>query len=66
MLSRSVEFDVKSTVLRYIDEYNWGWGITAKLINRRFGLELTNKELMKLYRSAKADYDDDDWRFCRY
>lgn len=58
MRSDSVEAELKNTVIRYIDEYGWGWGIALKLINRKFTASLTDKELREVYRQAKEECDE--------
>lgn len=56
--SDSVEAELMNTVIRYIDEYGWGWGIALKLINRKFTASLTDKELREIYCQAKEACDD--------
>ncbi len=55
MVSGNAEAELKSTVLRYIDEYNWGWGIALKLIKRKFNAELSEKELREIYKQTKHE-----------
>jgi len=44
---------VQDTLLRYIDQYQWGWGVARKLINRTFQLDLQTNDLQRLYRASK-------------
>ena len=44
--------EILASVTRYIDRYGWSWNLARRLINRRFGTDLTEKELKRLYREA--------------
>lgn len=39
-------------LLRYIDTYHWSFSISARLINKYFGVEYTTEEIKKLYRKG--------------
>lgn len=41
--------DVQVALMRYVGEYHWGWNMAGRLLRRKFGVELTEKELKALY-----------------
>ena len=42
--------EIRGELLRYIDQYRWGWGMARKLINRQFSGHFTEVELKRIYR----------------
>ncbi len=45
--------DIIITLLRYIDEYKWGWGIARRQLRMRFNVDIPVPELQQLYKQAK-------------
>lgn len=45
--------DLITTLLRYIDEYKWGWGIARRQLRMRFNVDITVPELQRIYKQAK-------------
>lgn len=45
--------EIGESIVRYVDEYNWGWGIIHKQIRLRFGQDLKLNELQRIYKQAK-------------
>lgn len=41
------------TLLRYIDEYKWGWGIARRQLRMRFNVDIPVPELQRIYKQAK-------------
>lgn len=61
--------DMKRRLLRYVDEYGWGWGLTCSLINVFCGTEYTVRELQKIYHETKYPKFHDKllrWRYRYY
>lgn len=53
-MEETVEYDeIGESIVRYVDEYNWGWGIIHKQIRRCFGRDLKLCELQRIYKQAK-------------
>lgn len=42
---------IEERLKRYIDDYGWGWGVTARQINFYFGTEYTVSQLQDIYKS---------------
>ncbi len=45
--------DLITTLLRYIDEYKWGWGVARRQLRMRFSVDITVPELQQLYKQSK-------------
>lgn len=45
--------DLIITLLRYIDEYKWGWGVARRQLRMRFNVDITVPELRRIYKQAK-------------
>lgn len=45
---------VQGDLLRYLNEYGWGWGLAHKLINRWYGTDYTIPELKLLYHAPET------------
>lgn len=45
--------DIINTLLRYIDEYKWGWGIARRQLRMRFNVDIPVPELQRIYKQAK-------------
>ena len=45
--------DLITPLLRYIDEYKWGWGIARRQLRMRFNVDITVPELQRIYKQAK-------------
>ncbi len=45
--------DLITPLLRYIDEYKWGWGIARRQLRMRFNVDITVPELRRIYKQAK-------------
>ena len=43
-----------TTLLRYVDEYKWGWGIARRQLRMRFNVDITVPELQRIYKQAKV------------
>lgn len=41
--------DIINTLLRYIDEYKWGWGIARRQLRMRFNVDIPVPELQRIY-----------------
>ena len=46
-----------TTLLRYVDEYKWGWGIARRQLRMRFNVDITVPELQRIYKQAKVKED---------
>ena len=42
-----------TTLLRYVDEYKWGWGIARRQLRMLFNVYITVPELKIIYKQAK-------------
>ena len=49
-----MDTEISSTLLRYIDEYQWSFNIAKRLINMYYGTAYTEKELKRLYKNSQA------------
>ncbi len=45
--------DLITPLLRYIDEYKWGWGVARRQLRMRFNMDITVPELRRIYKQAK-------------
>jgi hypothetical protein len=45
--------DLITTLLRYIDEYKWGWGIARRQLRMRFNVDIPVPELQQIYKQSK-------------
>lgn len=45
--------DIINTLLRYIDEYKWGWGVVRRQLRMRFNVDIPVPELQRIYKQAK-------------
>ena len=45
--------DLIITLLRYIDEYKWGWSIARRQLRMRFNVDITVPELQQIYKQSK-------------
>lgn len=45
--------DLIITLLRYIDEYKWGWGIARRQLRMRFNVDIPVPELQQIYKQSK-------------
>ncbi|MDY3080423.1 MAG: hypothetical protein SOR56_09530 [Oscillospiraceae bacterium] len=53
-MEETEKFDeISESIVRYVDEYNWGWGVIHKQIRLRYGLDLKSNELQRIYNQAK-------------
>ena len=43
-----------TTLLRYVDEYKWGWGIARRQLRMRINVDITVPELQRIYKHAKV------------
>ncbi len=41
--------DLITPLLRYIDEYKWGWGIARRQLRMRFNVDIPVPELQRIY-----------------
>lgn len=39
---------------RYVEQYNWNWGVIRRLINARFGTAYTAVQLKQIYRKRSC------------
>lgn len=46
--------DLITPLLRYIDEYKWGWGVVRRQLRMRFNVDITVPELQRIYKQAKG------------
>ena len=49
------ERTVREDLSRFLEEYNWGWGLSHKVINWFHGTSFTISELKKLYKMPEPD-----------
>nr|DAL91803.1 MAG TPA: hypothetical protein [Caudoviricetes sp.] len=45
--------ELRELILRYVDEYHWGWGVIRGQIRHRCGLDLTAQKLQNIYKTVK-------------
>lgn len=55
-----MERTVRGDLCRYLDEYNWGWGLSHKVINWFHGTSYTIPELKKLYKTPEPEPEPPD------
>lgn len=53
MIKMECNTDIINTLLRYIDEYKWGWGVARRQLRMRFNVDITVPELQQIYKQAK-------------
>lgn len=44
----SAESEIRQRIIRYIDDYGWGWGIVKHQINCFFGTSYTVQQLQQM------------------
>ena len=44
---------IADAIVRYVDEYNWGWGVIHRQIKLYHGRDLPTAELKQIYKQAK-------------
>lgn len=44
---------IADAIVRYVDEYNWGWGVIRRQIKLYHGRDLPTAELKQIYKQAK-------------
>lgn len=54
MIKMEYNTDIINTLLRYIDEYKWGWGVVRRQLRMRFNVDITVPELQRIYKQAKG------------
>lgn len=45
--------DLTDAIVRYVDVYNWGWGVIRRQIKLYHGRDLPTAELKQIYKQAK-------------
>lgn len=55
--------EIKQRLVRYIDDYGWGWGVVKRQINGFFGTDYTIPQLKEMYKRASSS--DSPWRSVR-
>ena len=53
MIAYTYNANLIEALLRYIDEYKWGWGIARRQLRMRFNVDITVPELQQIYKQAK-------------
>ena len=53
MTAYAYNADLIEALLRYIDEYKWGWGIARRQLRMRFNVDIPVPELQQLYKQSK-------------
>lgn len=46
--------DILTTLLRYVDRYQWSFNTAMRLINMYYGTAYTEKELKRLYKGSRC------------
>ena len=44
---------IADAIVRYVDVYNWGWGVIRRQIKLYHGRDLPTAELKQIYKQAK-------------
>ena len=44
---------IADAIVRYVDVYNWGWGVIHRQIKLYHGRDLPTAELKQIYKQAK-------------
>lgn len=44
----SAESEIRQRIIRYIDDYGWGWGVVKHQINCFFGTSYTVQQLQQM------------------
>lgn len=58
MFDETLAEPLDDVILRYVDEYRWGWGVVHRQMRLHCGVDLTTPELKALYRDAKSRRDE--------
>lgn len=51
----SAKSEIRRRIIRYIDDYGWGWGVVKHQINCFFGTSYTVQQLQQLRKLTLAE-----------
>lgn len=54
MIAYTYNANLIEALLRYIDEYKWGWSIARRQLRMRFNVDIPVPELQRIYKQAKG------------